>query len=88
MIIDIILGNNIYTKMWINDLKENGSDHIIVIDYEYTEEFVEIVGIIYMASICAKRYVKRFDTKNYYKSMYAFPEKPSAKSSSDYKDKK
>ncbi|MBT2571129.1 hypothetical protein [Planococcus sp. ISL-110] len=73
MIIDIILGNNIDTKMWINDLKTNGAEYIIVIDYENHKEPKEIDGIIYMDPINAQKYIRKFDAKNYYKSVYGFP---------------
>lgn len=73
MIVDVILGNNIDTAMWIKDLQENEADYIIVVDYEYEIETQDIEGIIYMSSIQAQEYIKNFDTVNYYKSLYAYP---------------
>lgn len=73
MIIDIILGNNIDTKTWINDLRTNGAEFIIVIDYENYGEPKEIDSIIYMNPIDAQKHIRKFDVKNYYKSMYGFP---------------
>lgn len=73
MIVDIILGKNVDTRMWIDDLRKNGAEYIIVVDYESNEEPVEIDDIIYIAPGYAQTYIKKFDTKNYYKSIYAFP---------------
>lgn len=73
MIVEVILGNNIDTTMWISDLKENEADYIIVIDYDYNNIFLEIEGVIYMSPTQAQEYIKKFDTINYYKSLYAYP---------------
>ncbi|MBD8014498.1 hypothetical protein [Planococcus wigleyi] len=73
MTVDIILGNNVDTKMWIDELRGNESEHIIVIDYESDEKLKEIDGINYMEPSYALTYIKKFDTKNFYKSVYAFP---------------
>lgn len=73
MIGDIILGNNIDTWMWVNDLKQNGVDHIIVIDYDSNENFKEVSNVIYLSPYYAKSYIKRFDSLNFYKSLYAYP---------------
>ena len=73
LIADIILGNNIDTPMWIRDLQENEADCIIVVDYEQEHESIDIEGVIYMSSIQAQKYIKKFDTINYYKSLYAYP---------------
>ncbi|MEK6189413.1 MAG: hypothetical protein N2A99_00270 [Carnobacterium alterfunditum] len=73
MIIDIILGNNIDTKIWIQELRGNGADEVIVVDYDSTEEYEEIDGTSYMTPNYAKNYIGKYDTKNYYKSMYIFP---------------
>lgn len=73
MIIDIILGNNIDTLMWINNLVKNDADHIGVIIYDCFEGFEERNGVIYMSPTYAKEYIKKFDTVNLYKSLYAYP---------------
>lgn len=73
MIIDVILGNNIDTPMWIKDLKEIKADHIIVIDYDYREAIKEINGVNFMSPTSGKEYIKKFDAVNYYKSMYLYP---------------
>lgn len=73
MSIDIILGHNIYTVMWINDLRENKADYIIGIDYDCVEEFQVRNGIFYMPPNYAREYIKKFDTVNFYKSLYAYP---------------
>lgn len=73
MIADIILGNNIDTSIWITELRENGVDHIIVIDYDCSEAYTEKDHIIYISPFYAKKYIERFDTINFYKSLYAYP---------------
>ena len=73
MIVDIILGNNIDTEMWICNLKAEGAENIVVINYEYNEELADKEGIMYLSPQQAQEYIRKFDTKNYYKSMYAFP---------------
>lgn len=73
MIIDIILGNNIDTLMWINNLAENEADQIGVVIYDCFEGFEERNGTLYMSPTYAKEYIKNFDTVNFYKSLYAYP---------------
>lgn len=73
MIIDVILGKNIDTCMWINDLKKIKVDQIAVIDYESIVDFEEVDGVIFLSPSCAKKYLKKFDAINYYKSLYAYP---------------
>lgn len=87
MIVDVILGKNIDTAMWISDLQKNDSDYIIVVDYEYENEPQDIEGIVYMSSIQAQKYIKKFDTVNYYKSLYAYPGMQGNMSSLHKKDK-
>lgn len=73
MIIDIILGNNIDTLMWITKLIENKAEYIGVIVYECFEGFEERNGVLYMSPTYAEEYIKKFDTVNFYKSLYAYP---------------
>lgn len=73
MIVDVILGNNIDTLMWINELIENEADNIGVINYDCLEGFEEKNGVIYMSPAYAKEYIKKFDTVNFYKSLYCYP---------------
>ncbi|ETP67315.1 hypothetical protein G159_19410 [Planococcus glaciei CHR43] len=73
MIADVILGFNIDTIVWIEELKEHGMENIIVVDYEWFEEPINREGILFLSSIDAKSYIKKFDTVNYYKSMYVYP---------------
>lgn len=73
MIINIILGDNIDTEMWINSLKKNQGNHIIVIDYDYYDEFEERNGVTYMSPMYAQKYKVRFKERYYYKSMYIPP---------------
>ena len=73
MIIDIILGENVDTPMWINYLKVIEADYIAVIDYDSINKFEEINGVTYLSPNFAKEYLKMFDTKNFYKSLYGYP---------------
>ncbi|QDY45148.1 hypothetical protein HF394_05225 [Planococcus glaciei] len=73
MIVDVILGNNIDTVMWIRDLQENEVECIIVVDYEYDNDPLNIEGVVYMSPIQAQKYIRKFDKINYYKSLYAYP---------------
>lgn len=73
MIIDVILGNNIDTPLWIANSKRNKVDCIILVDYEYKKEPEDIDGVIYMSTSQAQNYIKLFDKVNYYISMYAYP---------------
>ena len=73
MIVDVILGNNMDTPMWIRDLKFNLSDSICVIDYDYYGEPTRINGVMYVSNIDAKKYLEKFDSMCFYKSMYIYP---------------
>ena len=73
MIIDIILGNNTDTLMWITTLTENKADYIGVIIYESFEGSEERNDVLYMSPTYAKEYIKKFDGVNFYKSLYAYP---------------
>lgn len=57
--------------------------HKIVINYECTNEFEGIDGIIYIAS----KYTKKIDAENYWKFVYTFPEIPCTKYFAYRKDK-
>lgn len=73
MIADVVLGNNIDTIYWVNDLKANGSENIILIDYDYIGELQMINGIVYISSREALAYIQKFDSVSYYKSIYILP---------------
>ena len=73
MVADVILGNNIDTLMWIENLKMNSSNIIIVLDYDYYGEPNTDNGVIYLANIDAKEYLQKFDSVYFYKSMYVYP---------------
>lgn len=84
MIADVILGITIDTQMWITDLKEQKSENIFVIDYEYFGEPKASEGVLYLSPLEAKKYFERFDSIFFYKAMYAYPGM-SGKMSSLYK---
>lgn len=73
MIADIILGNNIDTSIWITELREVGAEHIIIIDYDSSENYKEKDNIVYVTPCYAKKYMQKFDSINFYKSLYAYP---------------
>lgn len=73
MIADIILGNNIDTNMWIYDLKKLKSENIGVLDYEYQGEAKIENNVYYFSITDARIYIEKFDTVNFYKSMYGYP---------------
>ncbi len=85
--VDIILGNNIYTLMCISALQESGAEHIIVVDYDCSQECVKKNNISYVSTNYAKEYMKKFDTVNFYKSLYAYPGMQGKMSSLYKKDK-
>lgn len=84
---NIILGKNIDTIMWIKNLKEMEAEQIIVIDYEHLGSFEEENGVLYMSPVYAKEYIKKFDSVNFYKSLYAYPGMQGKMSSLYKKDK-
>ena len=73
MMLDVILGITVDTPMWITNLREDFADDIIVVDYEYYYEPEVRDGVTYMSPRDAKEYMKKFDSVNYYKSMYVYP---------------
>lgn len=73
MIADVILGINIDTSMWIEDLKNYGADAIVVIDYEYFGEFYIRDKVTYISALEAKKVLGKFDSLNFYKSIYIYP---------------
>ena len=73
MILDIILGVNMDTPMWIADLRSNCAEDIIVVDYDYYGDPEVRDGVTYMNPMDAHEYMKEFDSLNFYKSMYGYP---------------
>lgn len=73
MILDVVLGNNMDTTMWIKDLKSRLADNICVIDYDYGGLPTMNNGVMYISNIDAKKYLEKFDSVCFYKSMYIYP---------------
>lgn len=73
MIVDVILGVNIDTDHWIKELKAGGSDHVIVLDYDYFGEPIEKDSIIFFSIHDIKIYLRKFDSIYFYKSLYGYP---------------
>lgn len=74
MIINVILGVNIDTPMWISNLQKIKADYIAVINYDSINLIEEKDEIIYISSNIAKKYLDQFEKVKYYKSIYIFPE--------------
>ena len=70
---DVILGNNIDTPKWIEELQVLDAENIIVIDYEYFGELKLIGGVLYISPIEAKSYLEKFDSICFFKTMYVYP---------------
>lgn len=73
MVADVILGNNIDTLLWIENLKENSHENIIVIDYDQVIDVKKICDITYLSRNHAQKFLVKFDTIFYYKSLYIYP---------------
>lgn len=73
MIADIILGNTIDNKDWIVKLQKLEADNIFLLDYDYFGEPRIVNNITYISVLSMAVYLKKFDSINFYKSMYGFP---------------
>ena len=73
MILDLILGRNIDTPQWVYNLKGIGADYIAVLDYDLAEDYEVIEDTTYISSNFAMKYIRDFDSVNYYKSLYGYP---------------
>lgn len=73
MILDLILGRNIDTSQWVYELKGIGADYIAVLDYDLAEDYKVKENTTYISSNFAIKYVRNFDSVNYYKSLYVYP---------------
>lgn len=58
MIADVILVLNIDTMQWVKELKIAGSDHIVVLDYDYLGEPLEKDSVIYFSIYDIKNHLK------------------------------
>lgn len=59
MILSVILGVAIDTPMWIAELQEKKTEHIVVVDYDYLGEPQQRESILYLSPNDAKKYMKR-----------------------------
>lgn len=73
MILNLILGNNIDTFKMILYLKEREMENIVVLDYDMVEKYKTINDVTYMSPDHIINCIGRFDTVNYYKSLYGYP---------------
>lgn len=73
LIANVILGNNIDTPQWIEKLKIQNARHIIVLDYDYYGKLQLNTTVTYISVIDFEKYIAKFDSINYYKSLYGYP---------------
>lgn len=73
MIADVILGRNIDTLSWIQHLKEENCDNLFVLDYDYFCEPEIIENVMYISALDLVDLLKKYDSVNFYKSMYVYP---------------
>lgn len=73
MRLDIILGVNIDTSVWIRELKISRRKNIIVIDYNHKDIAYEIDNVMYMSEKEGNEYSQYFDELFFYKSLYCYP---------------
>lgn len=73
MIAHVILGKNIDTLYWIMELKSNLYENIIVIDYDHYVDPLIIDEVTYLSDSDARKQLNKFDSVNFYKSMYVYP---------------
>ena len=73
MIADVILGKNIDTEGWIFDLQKGLANNIFVVDYDHCGEPKSIEGVTYTSSQDVHKLLRKFDSINYYKSLYGLP---------------
>lgn len=73
MILDLILDNNVDTYQLIFDLKQIKAEHIAVLDYDFVGDYKILEGVIYISTLYAIEYIEKFDSVNYYKSLYVYP---------------
>lgn len=73
MILDLVLGKTCESSKWVIDLKEFGAENIVVLDYDFEGTYAVIEGITYMSVEYLSKYIRQFDSVNYYKSLYGLP---------------
>lgn len=73
MVLNVILGNDIGTLKWINNLKEKGEKYIIVLDYGKKDADYNKNNVIYTSPNEIKKHLYGCDKLVFYKSMYGFP---------------
>ncbi|RNF39754.1 hypothetical protein [Planococcus salinus] len=73
MLADVVVGNNIDTPSWIAELQVIGAENIIVIDFEYSGEPEFRKKVLYISATDAKKYLRKFESVCFYKTMCAYP---------------
>lgn len=73
MILSVILGVTVDTPMWIEHLRESEADHIMVLDYNYTRESEQRGDILCLSPPDAKIYINKYDSVEFFKSLYVLP---------------
>ncbi|WP_298824727.1 hypothetical protein [uncultured Planococcus sp.] len=73
MILSVILGVTVDAPMWIAHLSESEANHIVVLDYDYVGEAEYKGNVLYLSPLDVKNYMNKFDSVNFYKSLYVYP---------------
>lgn len=73
MIVDVVLGVTVDTKIWILELRKSNAENIIILDYDYFGEPKLVDNIKVFSAYDTRKYIKSFDTVNFYKSLIGFP---------------
>ena len=73
MIIDVILGVNMDTEMWITELMANKAEMITVLDFDYFGEPKIVNNVTYISAFDLKKLIKNYDKVYFYKSIYFYP---------------
>ncbi|AQU80215.1 hypothetical protein [Planococcus faecalis] len=73
MILSVILGLTVDTPIWIKYLSENGADHIVVLNYDHMGEPEKNNEVLYLSPFDVKIEMNKFDSVEFYKSLYGYP---------------
>lgn len=73
MHINVVLGNVIDSAFFVKELKNEGEEFVVIIDYELRVDQVYKNEIQYISPEYASRLVKEFHSVKYFKSMYILP---------------
>lgn len=73
MEINIILGVSIDTLLWVEILREQGKQCIMVLDYDLTTDVNSINNITYISPRYAEKLSRENNSIMFYSSIYIYP---------------